>query len=236
MSNPQLTADVIFVRAETRERLLDALAFAVDYIAPKEPIASDPSVPAELSRLRACLLFGPSQGWVAVYLAPLLREDDIVEKIARLLSVRVGGSLQLALSDGTLSYELYQGGDLVHSYCSNDALPEFRFNPPAKEQGEELVAVFGLSDPGGALSGRLSKLLEGSTEGWGEELYRQLSELFRLPPKLPLSFESVWEEGLLDALVGAGKRAVTVWHEEPLIYLEADPLFESDTTAKRWVH
>jgi hypothetical protein len=232
---PFLPLDIILVRTQEREPLIDALAFALDYITPKEPIASDPSVPAELSRVRACVVLGPSQGWVAVCLSPLLREDDIVEKVARLLSLRVGGSLQLAVGDGALLYELYQKGEMIHSYCTNESLPEFRLNPPLKEQAEELVSVLELSDPSVGLP-KLSKAIQPPTEGWGEEIFRELSKLLALPPEFSVNFESLWEEGLLDAAVGKQRRAVCRWKQEPMIYLEADSFIEAETTAKRWLH
>ena len=232
---PFLPIDIILVRTQEREPLVEALAFALDYITPKEPIASDPSVPAELSRVRACLVLGPLKGWVAVCLSPLLREDDIVEKVARLLSLRVGGSLQLAVGDGALLYELYQNGEMIHSYYTNESLPEFRLNPPIKEQAEELASVLGLSDPSGSLT-KLSKAIQPPTEGWGEEIFRELSKLLALPPELAVNFESLWEEGALDAMVGKQRRALCHWKEEPMMYLEADSFIEAETTAKRWLH
>ena len=82
----------------------------------------------------------------------------------------------------------------------------------------------------------MSKAIQPPTEGWGEEIFKELSALLALPPALSVSFELLWEEGVLDAAVGKKKRATLHWKQEPMVYLEADSFIEAETTAKRWLH
>lgn len=232
-----LAADLLLVRTSQRERLVDVISFALDYLSPKEPVASDPAVPAELSRVRGALVAGPSRGWLTVLLSPLLREDELVERVARLVSKRTNGAcLRLVVTEGTLLYELYRQGDLLHSYCSSDAFPEFRQNPEPRGQAEELLETAAVTDPGGALALKLARALEGPVDGWGEELLRELVNALGLPEPLLARFEELWEDGLLDELIGETTSSSFSWGAEEIVYLEAESHAETDSTAKRWLH
>lgn len=232
-----LVVDLLLVQTHAKDRLVDMVSFALDYMGPKESVATDPAVPAEISRLRACLVTSPLRGWSTLLLSPLLREDELTERLARLLSKRLGGAcLHVVVSDGVLLYELYGQGELVHSYCSSDALPDFHHNPEPLHQGEELLEVAGVPDPSGATARKLSQSLAGPLDGWGEGLFHELSKALKIPELTFLRFEDSWEDGLVDEFIGETSRASFTWGAQEITYLEVESPLESEVPSEGWRH
>lgn len=219
--------DLLWVRTRDADGLAALVLDALERLQADE-VSSDPGVPAGLARVLGAVVAGPAQGWCAVLLSPLGRDEERVEWIARLSSLRLRcGALRLLFEEGALRYELYHEGELLHGYSSSELLLGTQEAPSPAAQIEDIEEAFGL--PG---ERELLEALRGP-EPWGEARVRGLYRALSIPLGWPGSFEALWD-GREFSLPEPGPIASFSWSGNVWRYVQGPaPQAESQP---RWLH